>query len=46
MELDQFSTRRIEPDKPLWHFYLTRYSPPSLIICPRVIQLLLSTITN
>uniref|UniRef100_A0A8C7Z0D9 3-hydroxy-3-methylglutaryl-coenzyme A reductase n=1 Tax=Oryzias sinensis TaxID=183150 RepID=A0A8C7Z0D9_9TELE len=24
MELDQFSTRRIEPDKPLWHFYLTR----------------------
>ncbi|KAF6737482.1 3-hydroxy-3-methylglutaryl-coenzyme A reductase [Oryzias melastigma] len=24
MELDQFSARRIEPDKPLWHFYLTR----------------------
>lgn len=28
MELDQFSARRIEPDKPLWHFYLTRYSSP------------------
>lgn len=32
MELDQFSTRRIEPDKPLWHFYLTRYNPPLLNI--------------
>ncbi|XP_069006005.1 3-hydroxy-3-methylglutaryl-CoA reductase a isoform X1 [Embiotoca jacksoni] len=24
MELDQLSPRRIEPEKPLWHFYLTR----------------------
>uniref|UniRef100_A0A3Q2WP70 3-hydroxy-3-methylglutaryl-coenzyme A reductase n=1 Tax=Haplochromis burtoni TaxID=8153 RepID=A0A3Q2WP70_HAPBU len=24
MELDHFSPRRIEPDKPLWQFYLTR----------------------
>ncbi|XP_058492855.1 3-hydroxy-3-methylglutaryl-CoA reductase a isoform X1 [Solea solea] len=24
MELDQFSPRRIEPEKPLWHFYVTR----------------------
>lgn len=25
MELDHFSPRRIEPDKPLWQFYLTRW---------------------
>nr|AEO44579.1 3-hydroxy-3-methylglutaryl-Coenzyme A reductase [Scophthalmus maximus] len=24
MEFDKFSPRRIEPEKPLWHFYLTR----------------------
>ncbi|XP_019959571.1 3-hydroxy-3-methylglutaryl-coenzyme A reductase isoform X2 [Paralichthys olivaceus] len=24
MELDQFSPRRMEPEKPLWYFYLTR----------------------
>lgn len=24
MELDHLSSRRIEPEKPLWHFYLTR----------------------
>lgn len=24
MELDHLSPRRIEPEKPLWHFYLTR----------------------
>ncbi|XP_070689955.1 3-hydroxy-3-methylglutaryl-CoA reductase a [Pempheris klunzingeri] len=24
MELDRLSPRRIEPEKPLWHFYLTR----------------------
>ena len=25
MELDQFSPRRMEPEKPLWYFYLTRW---------------------
>ena len=31
MELDHLSPRRIEPEKPLWHFYLTRLAGTGIV---------------